>query len=369
MKRLLTIFFILPVTCFAQIKITGKVIDAETKTSVASASVFLSNASVGNKTDNAGLFVLQNVKPGQYELVVSIVGYETYRQTIMTADKDITLPDIKITLKTTGLKEVNIRPDPNWANNYFTFKREFLGTSELAKQCRILNPEMVDLEYDKTTRVLSASSYDFLEIENLALGYKIKYLLSKFIKDNKENKVYFEGSALFENLKGSDKDKRRWQRNREKAYLGSPMHFLRAIIGNNLAGNKFEAMRLIRKPDPDYHGGLNQHKYIQTLVNAPLAIDDFVRLTDTKGLFALTFKDCLYVVYTQKNADRQDESVYRPLDMPNYPISILTFNEQYVVFDSNGVIANPASVTFEGAWGGNRMAEMLPVDYTPEPAK
>ena len=354
----------LPLACLSQTKITGKIISRTEKRPVANASVFLSNATVGNKTNEDGTFILSNVKAGQYELVVTVIGYETYRQSVLAENQNISLLPIALSPKVTELREVNIRPDPEWERNYDIFKQEFLGSSEMARQCKILNPEMVDLAYDKAARKLTGSSYDFLEIENKALGYKVKYLLLRFIKDNRPGFLYYEGSALFENLKGSARQQRRWLKNRRLAYNGSSMHFLRAVVGNNVAANGFKVLRLIRKPNPEYRG-LNE-KYIQTLVNVPLNVTDFTTLTDRNGLYTLKFTDCLYVMYTKKRDQDANNNIYRPLDVPNYLITILSFTEPYALFDSNGVILNPAAINFEGNWGKNRIAEMLPVDYMPE---
>jgi hypothetical protein len=364
MKRLLLIIFLLPFTCFAQITITGKLTNVTDKIAVADASVFLSNATVGNKSAVDGTFILRNVKPGQYDLVVTVLGYETYHQTVMAGGENLSLPNIKLSPKTNQLKEVVIKPDPDWEWKYDTFKREFLGSSELAKECVILNPEIVDLEYDKAGRTLTASSYDFLDIENKALGYKVKYLLSKFIKNSKLGLVYFEGSALFENMKGTSRQQRRWLKNRLTAYKGSSMHFLRTTVSDNIEGNGFKVLRLIRKPNPGYNG-LND-KYFQTLVNSPLKVNDYAFTTDTKGVFALKFTDCLYLMYTKKRDNSPESKVIQSLAMPNYLTTILSFEETYTLFDSNGVILNPASINFEGNWGKSRLAEMLPVDYSPE---
>jgi hypothetical protein len=361
MKHFLFAFFMLPIACFAQITITGKIVSADKK-AVVNASVFLSNATVGDKTNDEGAYVLRNVKQGQYELVVTIIGYETYRQTVMAGTDNISLPDIILTPRTTELKEVSIRPDPDWERKYDAFKLEFLGSSEMAKQCKILNPEMVDLDYDKDTRKLTGSSFDFIEIENKALGYHIKYLLTKFVKDSKTNMLYYEGSTLFNEMKGTSRDKKRWAKNRKLAYEGSSMQFLRGLVGNNIESYGFKALRLIRKPNTAYNG-LNE-KYAQTLVNVPLTATDFATLTDRKGLYALKFNDCLYVMYTKKRDN--DNSIYRSLTMPNYLTTILSFTGPYALFDTNGVILTPEAVTFEGYWGKSRVAEMLPVDYTPE---
>jgi hypothetical protein len=107
------------------------------------------------------------------------------------------------------------------------------------------------------------------------------------------------------------------------------------------------------------------------LVKQPLDINDFAKRTDQPGLFALDFKDCLYVVYNKKSADNSLD-VYRPLDVPSsYATSILTFDEHetYVFFDNNGIMNNPHNAIFEGDWATYRFAEMLPVDYEPQRVK
>ncbi len=77
-------------------EITGRVVNSSDKKPVANASVFLSNSAVGAKTADDGTFKLNNAKPGKYDMIVSFVGFETYRQTITVNDKDIALPDIEI---------------------------------------------------------------------------------------------------------------------------------------------------------------------------------------------------------------------------------------------------------------------------------
>src|SRR3978361_572001 len=80
----------LPAICFAQFTITGKVISQADTKPMANCSVFLSNATIGDKTADNGTFILKNVKPGKYDLVVSTVGYDTYSQTIAITGNNIT---------------------------------------------------------------------------------------------------------------------------------------------------------------------------------------------------------------------------------------------------------------------------------------
>lgn len=356
-----TFFFFalfLPFIALGQYHISGRVLNLADKKPVASASVFLSNATAGTKTNDDGTYTISNVRGGQYDLVVSIVGYGYYQQTIMVT-KDINLPDIEIIPKSIELREVKIRPDPKWAQHYDMFRREFLGYSDNAGQCKILNPKVIGFSYDDVGRELTANSSDFIEVENKALGYKVKYLLSKFTKNYYTGLLYYEGQALFENLNGKESQKRRWQKNRQDAYNGSSMHFLRTVIAGQLQSEGFKVLRLVRKPNPEYVGGLN-NKYVETLVTAPLAINDFGRLTDQKGQYAITFKDCLYVMYNKKPAAKGESEI-----IPQYITSIVSFEEPYAFFDNNGIIINPQSIVFEGQWGKSRIAELLPVDYEP----
>src|ERR1700712_2694023 len=108
-KNCLVLLLILPLAGFAQFNIVGRVINHADKKPVADASIFLGNASVGGKTNTDGTFILRNAKPGKYNLIVSVVGFETYSQTIVVDNANITLPaDIEITPKEISLHEVSI---------------------------------------------------------------------------------------------------------------------------------------------------------------------------------------------------------------------------------------------------------------------
>jgi hypothetical protein len=356
------LFFLLPFTCFAQYVITGKVVNIDTKAPVADASVFLSNATVGSKSAENGSFILTNVRPGQYDLVISVVGYETFHQTVMV-NGDLSLQTLAISAKTILLKEVKIAPNANWQRDYETFKRLFLGGSENAAQCKILNSDILSFDFDNSTKVFTATATDFLEIENKALGYKVKYLLSDFSNDNKSGILYVEGSVLFEELKGSKAQQNRWQKKRLEAYLGSTMHFLRSSIGNSWKKDGFVALRLIRKPNPAYKGG-SKNKYTETLVAAPLFIGNVMWQTTVKGQYALGYTDCLYVLYNpHKFNDLTTPSV--PDYLNEESRTIITFLEPYAYFDNNGIVINPRSIIFEGLWAKGGVADLLPVDYVP----
>ncbi|WCT11619.1 carboxypeptidase-like regulatory domain-containing protein [Mucilaginibacter jinjuensis] len=386
----------------AQVNVTGTVNDLTTHKPIENASVILSNSTIGNRTAADGSFTLKAVKAGQYDMVVSIVGYETFHLNLTVSNSNITIPLVELLPKSITLNEVVVKPDANWARNYDIFKAELLGDGPEGKQCKILNPDVVQLNYDNTERKLTASSYDFMEIENPALGYHIKYQLTNFIKDYANNMLYYEGFMLFEDIKtNSSGQKKKWKKAREKAYYGSLQHFLRATLRNQTTEEGFRVLQLIRKPNPErppedlikskinYFRKLiftnnrmandsiskwakfNQMpKTVSYLVqNPPVNPGNLIAKTEQPGIYTLSYPDYLYVMYTKAHDDSSNNLSFHPLNIPNYAITIVSFSETKTLFDENGSVINPSSLMFEGNWGKSRVAGMLPVDYEPEPVE
>lgn len=396
-KCTLFLLILFPFTLFAQVSITGKVTDITTHKGIGYATVLLSNSSVGNRTDTTGAFVLRNVKPGQYELVASIVGYESYEVTIMVTNANITIPNIELLPKSINLQEVVIKPDAEWFRNYEIFKTELLGDGPEAKLCKILNPDVVKLHFDENKNQLIGSSTDFIEIENRALGYRVKYLLNTFNKDYGKSMIFYEGSVLFEDLPVSSPEQaEHYKKMREKAYYGSMQHFLKAALHNTCEDDGFKVLQMVKIPNPKRPSDeeiKSKMAYFNTIGNFSRSSEDslynwerlkrlpktifsvikdppvypsmLVKHTNQRGVYVMTYTDYLYVMYTKTLDNSSNQLVYRPTNTPNYSTSILTFSEPHVYFDDNGHIMNPLSIITEGAWGKNRVSGMLPIDYEP----
>ncbi len=399
-KLFFCLFIFLPAGVAAQVSVSGRVVNQADNKPIPDASVFFNNSSVGVKTAADGAFLLNNVKPGKYDLVISVVGFQTYSQPITAENGKLDLPVILLSPKTIALSEVSVKyiPDPNRDKYYSRFKDEFLGTSWRAADCKIMNPEMLDLAYNDTLKTLTASSEDFLKVENDALGYKIKYLLKGFSKNTfapAAQKVQFNGSVLFEEMSGTTGQQKRWQKRRLDVYEGSLMHFLRCVLNNTFEDAGFQVYRMLNSPDPQrpadsvisakvklfqqlakrsekYADSLN---YWQQKASAPaftqirdpkaLKQGDLVKLTGEKGLYALSGKaGSLLVVYYKNhniNSEKPGE-LYDPLAKFN---TIINFNNTNAFFDRNGKITDPAAISLDGSWANYRLAELLPVDYDP----
>ncbi len=120
MKKLVTILnilltiFLFTSPLFAQTgvgKISGKVIDADTKEPLIGANIIIINTNLGAATDVDGNYFILNITPGTYQLKISYVGYasKTIRDVRLVANityelnvelsTDFTLPDIVVESK------------------------------------------------------------------------------------------------------------------------------------------------------------------------------------------------------------------------------------------------------------------------------
>jgi hypothetical protein len=381
------------VDCHAQNgTITGKVTIKSNHAPLAKASVFLSNATFGTVTGEDGTFTLNGVRPGQYELVVTTVGYEDFIQTIMVGAKPVSI-EAEMTPKVTELREVVITSGGSWKRNYEAFVKDFLGTTDDAKKCKILNPTDLNLLNHKTKRYLEGYSYDFLNIDNYALGYKVKILLKSFKTDYLNHVISWTGKVLYQELPGSAEQKKKWAARREELYYGSAMHFYRSLANNTmdkdgfvirilqrkintkrpseeLIQQKIDKFRMTNRDSAQYWFNMAElPKYDEFLIRQPLNIADVMHPTNEAGVYAIAFPKYLYVVYTKRRETVYFKDLFRPLDMENFETSIINLYGDYAFFDSNGIVLSPGSTLLEGAWSLSKVAEMLPVDYVPGDTK
>jgi len=381
-----------PAAALAQYgSITGVVTSAESKKPIAGASVFLSNSSVGTASRDNGAFTLANVRPGQYTLVVSILGFQDYDKTVLVGPEPMKV-DVEMTPKPLELREVVISSPADWKKNYEEFRKNFIGVDENARLCEVQNPHILNLTYNQTKQILHADADQFLVVENQALGYRIKFLVRGFDVDHINNIVSSNGDRVFEELPGSAAQKKKWHDAREAVYYGSAMHFYRSIIAQALTKEGFQVYTLKRYQNPErpdeevikrgikiaqqmqrrdsfnYYVDLenNVPRWVhQSLVKPALAESDLASHYNNNGLFVLHFDDYLYVVYTKKRDETDYKDIYRPLDMPNYEISVITPIGGFPIFDNNGIVVGNGGLT-EGTWAKSRLSDLLPVDYVPD---
>ncbi|MDR1153957.1 MAG: carboxypeptidase-like regulatory domain-containing protein [Bacteroidales bacterium] len=229
--------------------ITGQVVDADTGDPVPTASVFIANTTVGTTTDDEGNYQLKIPGEGNYEIVVSHVGYIPESHTI-NINRSFTR--INVSLKIHELNEVEITANNNIKEqDIYLFWKRILGVPLETKSIRVINPNDVYLFYNPETRYLKASCRVPIQIVNEETGYHIQYILYSFIHNYNKNITSWEGHPLFEELQPKNKrQKSTWENNRKKIYHASLVHFVRSLYHGNLLQDGFMLNYIRRYYDP-----------------------------------------------------------------------------------------------------------------------
>lgn len=332
MKKSILLIYILInfcLTAYNQV-IKGTIYDQFTKIPIDYALVYINGTFVGTNTNKNGNFELDISKNNVMPLTVSALGY--YSTNLTGYSRDTALL-VFLTPKVFELNEVVISDKANSKHrkaNLKLFKDAFLGTTPNARNCKITNENDIKLMYNSTNDTLEAFSSKPIQIDNKALGYKISYYLDKFEYSRESNSFFFRGNIIFiEDLRTSDTQKRRFERRRKSAYLGSRMHFFRALWYNNLDSEGFKVMNL---------------------PNNVLLPDEFVKQTDSletaNSRKYLRYKYPLHIAYKRI-----------------VPKTIIFMNKEGVYFDNNGYF-DPIAISWEGEMGRKRVADWLPYEYS-----
>jgi hypothetical protein len=186
---------------------------------------------------------------------------------------------------------------------------------------------------------------------------------------------------------------------------------LRSALDDRLNQEGFWVLRLANYPNPDrpndslidakikFYKNLSERadgrdslawwmkknklpKLIEKLIPGLLHKKDIIKPTDQTDLFALGFTRDIYSLYINFNKFHLvkysvDSEFYsnngynlraiNDLSNPqNTKNTLVSFNSRYALFDSNGIISNPNSLTYSGVLARKRVAELLPTDYKPQ---
>ncbi|GLU53901.1 hypothetical protein Dfri01_33620 [Dyadobacter frigoris] len=328
----------------------GRVIDEETNKPLEFVSVYITNSTIGTLTNDNGGFSLM-LDPGKYEVVVSLVGYAPIVHPIMIKNDEMAMTPVlfKIPQQAYALDAISVtgKRDASWYSNLRLFKDYFLGKSAIAQKCKLLNPDALITEFNVEKQTLTVTAKEPLKIQNPELGYNINFLLIAFVLNKSEGYVSYLGYPHFEPMDGKDSQKRQWAEKRLEVFQGSSMHFARSLRDQKLQQEGFRVTRAITYGDVSY--------------------DEYLSYPDNEA--KMEFKGALRVVYLRKMEDL--EYVYANnssgIKKASYQTSTITLKDQYVLLDKNGRFEKPLGIIFNGYWSWDKVGDMLPFDYFPQP--
>ncbi|MEZ0484833.1 carboxypeptidase-like regulatory domain-containing protein [Fibrella aquatica] len=335
--------------------IVGRVFDGETNQPVPFASVYV-NASTRGTTANAeGQYQLTGVPSGSVELVASAVGYETVRQLIRLGDVKNRRVNFMLKTDAIGLKSVTVTAKRSAAYNRMLkqFKRELLGVNPSADKCEIINAGVVSLTMNDGH--LQATASEPLVIENKALGYRLTYQLLYF--DSYRSATYYGGASRFEALTSQNSEQGdRWERNRQRVYLGSGRHLLATLQTGTYEREGFLVFEsnFALSSDP----AVPIARFSNEPPSKSVSADSLFTPAElpTERLFYSSKP--LEVFYTRQRALTPYKGfpyAYSLVYMPKGPATVTT----------DGWVVHPNGMEMRGALSNDRLATLLPADWQP----
>jgi hypothetical protein len=315
--------------------LTGSVMDSADGKPLAGVSIFLNSTSKGTVSREDGSFLLKAIPRGQYDLVISAIGYETF---VIIINGSHLPPAMTIALhaKAAELAAVTVEPylKDGWRQWGRFFLDNFIGTIENANHCHIKNRSILRFHFYKKSNRLSVTAAEPLIIENDALGYDLQYKLEAFVSDFNSHVVTYYGYPYFREMTTSSETRRlHWEQHRQMAYQGSMMNFMRGLYAGHAREEGFT---------------LQQQVSGMTIIVPPDSLVS-VNADQTKSLF---FNGTLTVLF--KNDKQQINQGSR--------LKLIT--PALVQFEENGNYYPPQEVLTTGFWGQTeKIANLLPLDY------
>ncbi|MEC7902368.1 MAG: carboxypeptidase-like regulatory domain-containing protein [Candidatus Neomarinimicrobiota bacterium] len=378
-----SLVLLLTASLFSQTRIDGRIVDKSTSEPLVGVNVFFSKTTWGATTDDNGFYTLTNIPAGQYELVVSMIGYEVERENmIIKTDERFTL-NFRLQSRAILMSEVNVtaKTDRVWKKNYDRFRRSFLGTSKNGESCLILN-EFV-LTFDENGQYFRAKASQPIRIENPELGYRITYILDDFEIDGTE--VRYAGDHYYESMVSKSKRQlKKWEKNRKKAYNGSLRHLLKTLtdrfdlrftINNGMVIQNDNWNSIAgRKKDPLVREGFSISMNKKDLFGTSLIIEEEYKPLRSDTLVfpgatyeqpLLSFEGRMMVVYMKESPEL---AYMMENDSPSSykQTSYLLLRADSVYYDRDGRFFEPYMIEQQGYSSWERIGDQLPFNYEQE---
>ncbi len=361
MKNLLFgLIFFIAVTANAQIIIQGKVLSSKSNLPVISASVYLSNTSIGTSTNNEGDFILNvsNIYTG--ELIISSIGYQPMSYQLVKEDAGKTFYTFKLDVKENILKNVVILSDAARQSALSIFRDNFLGITAEGTHSRIENLSAVYFTSGKGENSIYAYADTPLIITNNLLGYKIYFELIEFGYNKDNGGAYFIGYNRYEEMG----NKKQWIKRRKQNYFGSTMHFYRSLIANDLSANGYSIFEI---------------KRVQKIIDSLKNVKDTIIAVPTEAakiLFTDSITNNYYLKANTQIMVRYNKSIFsrdylfakgvtEGLGHTGFTAYIDVLADK-VTLDKNGIINNPLKIVYNGFWVYEKMGNQLPFNYHPD---
>ena len=197
---LVLLLIVSPVFLFAQnIKLSGKIVDAETGAPLVGASIGINGSNKGTVADVEGRFFLQLEKGKQYSLKVSSVGYQPKDIADVSADNNGNLLEISLQKATKNLEAVVVTSSArkeSSASLYITQKNSSVISDGISADVIRKSPDRNTSDVLKRVSGASIQDNKFVVIRGLNERYNVGLLNNAVLPSTEADKKAFSFDIL-----------------------------------------------------------------------------------------------------------------------------------------------------------------------------
>lgn len=307
--------------------VEGKVTDAKTGEPLAYVNVFLSQTTIGATTGANGVYRIGKIPSGKFNIVASIVGYESKIASLDMRTGEKRVVDFKLERSLYQFNQIEVKDEipKEWFDQLEFFKKLFFGQNQYAEDCEIKNPYQIDFKEENNT--FSAVAHEPIIVLNKALGYKVECVLKSFSFDKTASTLRYQVHPSFSEMKTLSKDSSDiFTSNRDEVYRSSLGQLLVSLTVNNY---KF----------------IDDGFQLSTSSGIVRRAKDIVEADTVHAKFFLKVKGCMRVKYWNDGKKT---------------FSSICLKTGIAEFDPSGYFIDPDEFTLEGYMANEGMATMLP---------
>ena len=331
--------------------VSGFVFDEQTGEAIPEVNVYLSQTTSGAYTKEDGRFEFSTELTGIHNIVFSYVGYNTEVREVNFYEDSAPYFEIGLSPESRELDPLEVTASNNdWKANLEIFKRNFIGATGAALNTEIENPWVISFEKNEDGNLI-AQTESPLTIKNYTIGYELYVDLFEFIwplNGEPGHYLFYAGYREMEPL--SKKEQESWERNRRNIYLGSFEHFLKCLHEDTLGQNNFYIVL------PNTNNLVTIHE-IDSQTAEKLGLPSKIAGSESEEIKAYRIRFPVDVVYGERRWFKPSRARSRIVPLGIGGIFLVT---------NRARLANPLSFRLDGAWSKDRLANLLPVNYSPE---
>lgn len=369
---------------FGQSILSGRVVEETNQEPIPFATVYFDGTTNGQTTGEDGTFELsleQVELPAL--LVVSHVGYQSFSISIDRAQQDL---KFELQIQEQVISTVVVQDRNQRQKNLEEFRRLFLGSDEWGLKAEILNEEVLVFARDYETQQLAirnqymrdmvlkadrpnvgwaedgrsvtfdqavnltATAKAPLKIELPDLGYTLRMDLKSFRTVYQQGATSYFGYFFFQTKETQKKKElNRFEKNRERAYYNSSLHFLRALFAADLAENGYQLLEEIK----DERGRREAVKPFDISPHLKPVGEDRIAIQGLSG------RHLIVLYYGDRKGHPLPEAKWKK----RKPVqSGIHFSDEECIIRADGTIGE-SGLYFSGDMGSRGVAWLLPSDF------